>query len=275
MKKICMVLLLTIVSLFLVKSAYGVSAPEVTITARTTNSITITVDDTTGMAAQDSLIFIFALTAADSLDGTGYEFGTTSTDTTGYTLTSLPERTWGFVIVRADSSGNKAYSARDSVRTLAPQIIDSRRPDMSAPYGLNAYDANSMPGGTLGAASWTINGTERDSTGVYFSAPFTSFLISYVGVTDSTNVKLIPMIGYTDEDNDTADLEDDNTFTFTPGDTLAITTAGTYTVLLSADYGSYDGNILNEMFYLVILGVAGNDNSTGTVLSPIRITRGN
>lgn len=250
--------------------AYGASAPEVTITGRTTTTLTLTVDDTTGLGVQDSLVFIFAVEAADSLDGTGYEFATTTTDTSGYTLTGLPERTFGWVIVRADSQGVKAYSARDSVRTLAPQIIDARRPDFSVPVGVGLTDASSYT--SVSATTWTINATETDSTGVYFSAPFHSLLATIVGQTDSTNVKIIQMSGFTDEDNDTADLTDDNTFIFAPADTVDITIAGSYNIMLPLS-GNNPGNAINEMHYYRIVGQTGNDNSTGTVLT-IREIRG-
>ena len=251
--------------------AYGASAPEVTITARTTNSITVTIDDTTGLGAQDSLIFVFALAYADSLDGTGYEFDTTVTDTSGFVLSSLPERTFGWVIVRADSADNKEYSARDSVRTLAPQIIDARRPNFSIPVGMDLTDANSFS--AITPTTWTINAEEYDSTGVYYSAPFHSLLLSVVGQTDSTYVSIIQMSGYTDEDNDTGSWVDDNTFTFAAADTIIVTTSGTYTLLEPLD-GTSPGNTINEMHYYRIVGDDTlNDKSTGTVLT-IREIRG-
>ncbi len=264
-------------------SAYGATVPEVTITSRTTTSITFSIDDTTGMAVQDSVIFIFSLTAADSLDGTGYEVGTANADTLGpITISGLPERTWGTIIVRSDSTGGvKAYSARDTVRTLAPQIIDARRPDFIAPVGMNLTDASSFP--PAAATTWTIKTTGIDSTGVYYSAPYMSLLLSVVGQTDSTNVKIVQMSGYTDEanlvgaittsDSTKANWYATNTFMFAPADTIDVTTAGTYYLLEPLD-GLSPGNTINEMHYFRLLGQATNDKSTGTVLN-IREVRGN
>lgn len=282
MNKFVLLISLTVAVIF-TTTAWSATAPEVTITARTTTSVTVSIDDTTGMAVQDSVIFIFSITAADSLDGTGYEVATANADTLGpITISGLPERTWGTVIVRSDSSGGvKAYSARDSVRTLAPQIIDARRPDFTAPVGTNLADASSFA--SIAATTWTIKTTGVDSTGVYYSAPYMALLLSVVGATDSTNVKVVQMSGYTDEankvgtvttsDSTKANWYADNTFMFAPVDTINVTTAGTYYLLEPLD-GTSPGNAMNEMHYFRLLGQATNDKSTGTVLN-IREIRGN
>ena len=281
MKKLGTALLLIGLTLFCWRGAYGATAPEVTIVGRTTTTVSVTTTDTYGtLAAQDSIVFIFAVTAADSLDGTGLsEVRTANADTSGtIVLSGLPERTWGFIIVRVDSVGVKAYSQRDTVRTLTPQIIDARRPDFTVPVGMNLTDASSFPGASSTATTWTIKTTGVDSTGMYYSAPYSSLLLSVVGQTDSTNVKIVQMSGYTDEANlsgatTTANWYAINTFMFAPADTINVTTAGTYYLLEKLD-GVSPGNAINEMHYFRLLGQATNDKSTGTVLN-IREIRGN
>ncbi len=280
MKKMLRVLgitvLFSVLTLFCWNVVYGATAPEVNIVGRTTTTVSVTTTDTYGtLALQDSIVFIFANAAGDSLDGTGLaEVRTANADTSGtIVLSGLPERTFGWIIARVDSQTVKAYSARDSVRTLAPQIVDPVRPNFSAPVGTNLTDASSFPGSSATATTWTIKTTGTDSTGVYYSAPYISLMVSVVGQTDSTNVKIVEMIGYTDEENSSTDWDLDNTFQFAAGDTINVVTAGTYN--LPAPFrGLNPGNAMNEMHYLRFVGQASNDKSAGTVIS-IRETRGN
>ncbi len=279
MNKLIAVLLTTVAVIF-TTNAWSATAPSVTITARTTNTVSVSFD-TTGMGKQDSLIVLFAVEAADSLDGTELaRVATANADTVAtLVLTGLPENTWGYIIARVDSAGAKAYTARDSVRTLLPQIVDTQRPNFDAPIGTNLIDANSMPGVASPTSTWTIKAAGVDSTGIYYSAPFQTLLISYVGTTDSTNVKIIGMAGYTNEANlvgttTTANWYAQNSFIFTPVDTITVSTAGTNVLFFPFDYSSFS-NAIQEMHYYKFLGVVGNDNSTGTVFSAIREIRGN